>query len=125
MAALDDRTAFYARRIDLYIPQGATYNRAWLHADATGAPINITGYTARLQIREYQAATAVLYSATTENGEITLSGVTGLVQLKIPANITAAWAFSLGEYDLELVAPLGETTKLGWGRVQVRPEVTR
>lgn len=125
MAALDDRSAFYQKRVDFYVPQGATYIRTWVHTNAAGVAIDLTGYTARLQIREFQAATTILYEATTENGDLVLTAASGLVTLKIPAHVTAAWTFSVGAYDLELVAPLGETTKLGWGRVQVRPEVTR
>lgn len=125
MTALTDRQIVTARRLDLYIHQGATYNHTWVYLDEAGAPINITGYTARLQIRATQAATTFLYEATTANGAITISGALGEVRLKIPAATLSAWTWTTGVYDLELEGLLLETDKLSWGRVRVKPEITR
>ena len=41
---------------DITIEQGATFQMNLTWKDSTGSPVNITGYTARMQVREnYEA----------------------------------------------------------------------
>lgn len=89
------------------------------------APINLTGYTARMQIRSSVESETVLVNLTTENGGITLGGTGGTVQLLITAVATAAITWTSGVYDLELVSGSGIVTRLVSGRINVTQEVTR
>ena len=95
----------------------------------TGSPaalVNLTGYTARMQIREELASAAVLLSLTTENGGITLGGALGTIDLFISAADTTAITWEGGVYDLELVAPSTDVTRLiDESSVTVSFEVTR
>src|SRR4030065_390324 len=76
-------------------------------APDTGAVIDITGYSARMQIRETIDAADYVYQALS-GGDISLGGVTGQVALSIPAALTAARTFGSRVYDLELVSPAGK-----------------
>lgn len=125
MTPLTDRARVLGRRVDLYIHQGATYRHDWLYVDDADQPIDITGYSARLQIRASEASTTVLYSATTANGQLVIDGAAGLVMLAIPDPTNAAWTWRYGVYDLELVDPDAVVDKIGWGKVRVKPEITR
>lgn len=126
MTTLTDRAIVAGRRVELYIHQGETYHHNWQYRDPiTKAPINLTGYIARLQMRAAPSAVTVLYEATTANGVITLDAPLGLVKLKIPAVSNSAWTFFAAGYDLEIQAATGEVDKLGWGRVRIKPEYTR
>lgn len=102
--------------------QGATwdYQLVWKSA---GTPVNLTGYTARLQARAtYASGTAVL-SLTSGTG-ITLGGTAGTIDLAASATTTAAIPADQYVYDLELVN--GSTvTRLVQGYLNVSAEVTR
>jgi hypothetical protein len=87
-------------------------------------PVNLTGYSARLQVRETHRSPNTLVSLTTENG-ITLGDKQGTIQIVIPADVTTYFHPTNYVYDLELVSPGGEVTRILEGTFKVTPEVTR
>lgn len=113
-------------RYDLEIKQGATLSLFATWKDPTGTAVNLTGYTARLAVRETYASVSTILSLTTENGGITLGGSAGTITLSATATTTAALTapFS-GVYDLEVVSGGGVVTRLLEGSATVSPEVTR
>lgn len=88
-------------------------------------PINLTGYTARMQIRTAAGAPAVLLELNSTTGGIVITAATGTIERRIEAAATAALVFSQGLYDLSLTDASGFTTRLAEGAVSVAPEVTR
>ncbi len=54
------------------IEQGTTFELPliWKDSQTPPVPINVTGYTARLQARETIASTTVLLDMTTANGKV-------------------------------------------------------
>lgn len=113
-----------AGNYDFYIEQGATFNQTFIWKDSTGALVNLTGYTARMQVRQTVANDTVLLSLTTENGRISLGGSAGTIALTLDAATSAGITFARGVYDLELVHG-GVVTRLLEGQVDVSKEVTR
>lgn len=109
---------------DLCIPQGATFSRV-IRYKADGANVNLTGYTARMQIRPTAASATTTLSLTTENGRIALGGSAGTITLNISATDTAAITAGRYVYDLELVSAGGIVTRLLQGIVTVSANVTR
>ena len=87
-------------------------------------PVNLTGYTARMNIRSTVDATTILHSLTTENSGIALGGAAGTVDLLISATDTALFAFGTAVYDLELISGT-VVTRLLSGNVTLSKEVTR
>jgi hypothetical protein len=117
-----------AGRLDLTIEQGATFKRTLLlkQGDGASAPaVNLTGYTARMQIRADVDSTTVLIALTTENGRITITPLDGRLDLLISATDSAALAFEAGVHDLEIVSSGGEVTRLVQGKAKLSKEVTR
>lgn len=110
---------------DLEINQGATYSKTFTWKDGAGEPVNLTAYTARMQVRRGVSDETVLLELTTENGRLTLGGVAGTVSLNLTPTVTAAIDWRRGKYDLELVAPDGSVTRFLDGQVVVSREVTR
>ena len=110
---------------DLYIEQGATFTQPLVWNDGAGDPVDLTGYTARMQFRSSVNSSTVLFSATTENGRIALGGSLGTVDITIDADDTAAFGFVSAVYDLELESASGFVTRLLEGGVEVSKEVTR
>lgn len=108
---------------DVTIEQGATWTRTLTITD-DGTPRNLTGYTARMQIRRAAADASVLLELTTVNGRITITALTGTLILSLSATETAALSWTRGVYDLEIVAG-SAVERLLEGAVTVSPEVTR
>ena len=110
---------------DITINQGATFELTITWKDSAGTAINLTGYSARMQVRETYSSTTSVVSLTNGSG-ITLGGSAGTIAIVISATTTAALTapFS-GVYDLELVSAGGVVTRLLQGAATVSPEVTR
>jgi hypothetical protein len=109
---------------DIAIYKGATFSKV-LTWKSGGTEVNLTGYTARMQVRESIDSDSSFISLTTENGGITLGGSAGTVTLSIAAATTAAYAPLRGVYDLELISSGGIVTRLLQGSVVLHAEVTR
>jgi hypothetical protein len=109
----------------IWFEQGATFNRVltWRNPDAT--PIDLTGYTARMQVRPNKLSADVLLSLTTQNGRITLGGALGTITLDVDATVAATISAGQFVYDLELISSAGEVTRLIEGAFVVDGEVTR
>ena len=86
-------------------------------------PTNLTGYTARLTIKDKVGGTELL-SLTTENDRINLSTANATIMLELDATTTSAITFSKGVYDLELMDSTGAVSKLLSGSIKVFEEVT-
>lgn len=113
-------------RYDMTIWQGATFQRVFTwRVGSPAANVNLTGYTARMQLRTAPNATTAVLEATTENGRIALGGVAGTVTLNLSATVTAAIPANQYAYDLELVSGSGQVTRLLEGFATVDAEVTR
>jgi hypothetical protein len=114
-----------AGEYDLEILQGETYTKQFVWKDSAGTEVNLTGYTARMQVRQSKASDTVLLELTTANGRIALGGAAGTIDLTLSATVTAAITWKRGLYDLELVASNGVVRRLLEGEVTVSKEVTR
>jgi hypothetical protein len=116
-----------AGTLDLYIEQGATWTLPLIWQTAEGAPVDLTGYTARMHMRAKQADPAFTIELTTENGRIALGGSAGTIALTISADDTSAMDPKTAVYDLELVSDADPpvVTRLLQGGVKLSPEVTR
>jgi hypothetical protein len=114
-----------AGNYDFEVEQGATINKQFVWKDSNGDEVDLTGYTARMQVRRSIPSDEVLFSATTENGRIDLGGAAGTITLDVSAIDSAAIVWRRGVYDLELVASNGTVTRLLQGQITVSREVTR
>lgn len=111
-----------AAKLNLLVEQGATFSKTLVWKDKNKRAINLTGYTARMQIRKTVGDATVIYELTTANGRITFPAA-GTIKLNIPAAVTST--LQSGVYDLEMIAPNGDVLRLIEGKVTVSPEVTR
>lgn len=116
-----------ASKFNLKIEQGATFSLpiTWKAGSPTPVPVDLTGCTARMQIRQKLTDTAILVALTTENGRIELGGSAGTIALLLTAVETAAFQWVTGVYDLEIAFPDDTVRRLLQGNVAVSKEVTR
>lgn len=110
---------------DILIEQGATFRLSLVWKDSNGVPVNLTGYSARMQVRRTVNNPTKLLDFTTSNGAITLGGATGTVTVVGAATLTDDVPPRSGVYDLELQSADGTVTRLLEGKVTITPEVTR
>lgn len=87
-------------------------------------PVPLTGYTARMQIREKLDSDAVLLELTTENGGIIIDTQMFTITLVATAQQTQSLSFTQAVYSLELVQNQ-EVVPFSSGNVLLVREVTR
>jgi hypothetical protein len=103
-------------------PQGATWDRTFT-VNVGGTALNLTGYTAAMQVRESADAGTAIISLTNGSG-ITLGGTAGTIGVVISSAVTAGAAAGSYSYDLELNSG-GTITRLLEGSFNVTGNVTR
>jgi hypothetical protein len=113
-------------RYDMTVYQGANFERVltWTLGDPA-TPVNLTGYSARMQLRTYPPSETVVLELTTENGRISMGGAAGTINLAVTADDTEGLAANQYAYDLEVIEGNGFVTRLLQGFVTVDAEVTR
>ncbi len=107
------------------LPEGAGRTVRWRWVEKkTRQPIDITGYTARLQLRTRHDDAEAVDTLTTENSRITLGGETGEIDLDFDL---VAHPLAPGRYifDLLMIPPEGPRRRLVEGVITVSPAVTR
>jgi hypothetical protein len=108
------------------IYQGADFDTTLTWKNSDGSAVNLTGYTARLHVRETVESLTTLLEMTTGNGSIVLGGVAGTIRLLLTSTATAALTWSQPyPFDLELVSGGGIVTRLLEGTFELDKEVTR
>ena len=115
----------YDLQINQYANFGITF--VWLTTPNPGivgaqpTPVDLTGYTAMMQIKPSPRTNTIFYDAS-EN--IVLGGTSGTVALNIPGSATGGFTWWQGVYDILLISALGVVTRFLQGSVSVSPGVT-
>jgi len=110
------------------IDQGANFMREMrlLNHD-TQEPIDLTGYSARMQIR-YRTPSgdiAGTLDSTSQDPYITFDRVNGVMRFNVPASVTMTWKPGEVVYDCELTYPNGRVDRIFEGSTNIIAEVTR
>mgnify|MGYP000099509514 CR=1 FL=1 len=111
-----------AAKYDLTIEQGATFTLNLVWKSAGGTPNDLTGYSARMQIRASASSPTTIANLVSPT-DIVLGGALGTIVITISAAQTAEMTRG-GVYDFELVNG-SVVTRLIYGSVSLSKEVTR
>ena len=97
-----------AGRYNITVTVGTTFQLSpqWL---INNSAVDLTGYTADFQVRQFVDSATTLVDANTSNGMIVITGATGTINITIPASTTATWTAGNYQYALNLTAPDGIT----------------
>lgn len=115
-----------ASTYDIDLEQGSTYSTVFTYTDSDGDAVNISGFTARMQVRSvYSVAGPAISLTTSGGGGIVLGGAAGTVTVTVSDAVSAKIIPKNYVYDIELVSSGGVVTKLIRGKIKVLPEVTR
>jgi hypothetical protein len=109
--------------VNLCLPQGQTWDNQFNYR-SDGELVNLSSYTARMQLRATAESANTAANLTTGNGGITLSS-SGAITLNLSATSTAAITAATYLYDLEVVSPGGSVRRLIEGSAVVSREITR
>lgn len=107
----------------LTVIKGATFNPGWTWT-AAGVPVDLTGCTARMAVKE-DVDMPLLLELTTENGGIILGGTAGTIDLFVGATVTTDFTWEGGIWQLEIQYPAGpdHVDRILQGSISVSPEV--
>lgn len=111
---------------DICIFKGGTFNQTLTYETGEpSSPVNLAGYTAKMQIRSKPESKALILELSTTNGRIVLNETTGSIRLLISATITATLSVcDKAVYDLFLYNGDVKTPVLT-GNVIIAETVTR
>lgn len=117
---------------DICIFQGATFSQTlYWEVGSPPSPVNLSGYTAKLQVRSSHKSKAIILELSTEEGGITLGTggymTTGAINLFVSATDTAELSVCddlKPVYDLEMTSG-GVVSRILQGNVIIAPEVTK
>ena len=100
--------------------QGATFSRQ-LTVQDNGAAMNLTNYSARMQLRSSVESTTVALAVTC----VVTSATEGIVTVSNTATETMAVDAGIYVYDLEIESSTGVVTRLMQGTATITANVTR
>ena len=107
------------------IPQGANLIRTFVWKDSSANPVDITNYTARMQIRTIPSATGTIMAVCSTATTLNITGTAGNITLNLSATETAAMDFTSAVWDLEVTATTAQVTRLVQGEAILDKEVSR
>lgn len=113
----------YPVTINLAAHAGATRELSLTWTEG-GEPVDLTGWSARMQVRSSVASEIVLVDLESPS-EIVLGGVDGTIWTELSSATTDALAAGGYRYDLRLEDPDGDVTYLVEGSLKVKEPVTR
>lgn len=102
--------------------QGATYNLN-LTWTIGGTAVNLTNYTAAMQVRESASSTVAVLNLSSGSG-ITLGGTAGTIAVNVSATTMGSATPGNYVYDMELNSG-GTITRLLQGSFNIEAEVTK
>lgn len=115
-------SSVYAGTAPLEAYQGATWEVDMTYRDSAGAIVNLTGYSAQMQVRTRTASTTVELTLSTANGRIALGSSSPNITLSVDAaDMTLSGTYV---YDLKLTQG-SDVTVLLQGDLTVAPAITR
>ncbi len=121
---------------NIIVDQGSTFIEKWNilnEGNPTDTPLDLTGYSARMQVRnrEDDITPVLSFTSTSASPELvfTAPASQGQVVLTIPDSTTSSLSFRgdimSGIYDLEIVSPAGIVTRITEGGFILNKEITR
>lgn len=84
----------------LRVPQNGIW-QVTFKVTLANAPVDVTGWTAEMQLRKTKPSNIILADYTTSGGGfITLDGPSGSIFLDVPASVTVNYNFGYAVFDL-------------------------
>jgi len=115
--------------LNIEIDKGSTfrYTLDWCSVDSSNVetPIDLTGATAELYIKEQISSMTNLVMLSTATSDIVLGGALGTIEIIISSAISSSFEFNSAVYGLEVTFPNGDVKRVVRGTVTSFDEVVR
>lgn len=112
-------------KMDLTMNQGSKFAKNIQVRNSDQTIMDLTGYSARMMVRETYSSVTPLLSASTIDGRITINAPGGVVMINIGADVTGPLTWNSGIYDVEIfTSSPAEVIRILEGNISLSPEVT-
>jgi hypothetical protein len=109
---------------DISADQGSDFDTLITYRDDASVLVNLTGCTARMQVRKFAGSSKPVLNLTSSSG-ITLGGAAGTIRVQISAAALSVVPADEYVYDIEIVDASSIVLKVLSGEFVVNAEVTR
>lgn len=110
--------------VNFKVVQGDTFTIQVTYTNPNGTPINLTNYTARMDVRNEPAGKVLCASITNSSG-ITINGASGIITATFSPSQTRKFSTPSAAYQLQITSPGGQSTTILKGYLSVSPAVVR
>ena len=106
--------------------RGDTWLRSWVIQDATGAPVDLAGASARLHVRPQEGTDTAddLILAATVGGGLTITAGAGRVDLRVESADMAGLDLATYRFDLEVTFADGIVRTIEQNRIMIVEDIT-
>lgn len=106
------------------VDQNATFSFIVEYKDNSGLPIDLTGATAKMQVRDTKGGTKLAFSLTSPAGGITITPLLGKLTIKMTPTQTNKLFYPKSSYDIMVTDSNANKIKLLEGFVTLSRSVT-
>ena len=113
-----------ANQKNFEVDQNTTFTFTVEYQDNSGNPIDLTGASAKMQVRDSKGGQKLAFTLTTPLGGISLDGPNGKLTIKMTPTQTNKLFYPKSEYDIMLTDSNLNKTKLVEGFITLSRSVT-
>jgi len=106
------------------VDQNATFSFIVEYKDSSGDPIDLTGASAKMQVRDTKGGTKLAVTLTSPSGGITIDPLLGKLTIKMTPTQTSKLFYPKSEYDIMLTDSMANKIKLLEGFFTLSRSVT-
>lgn len=106
------------------VDQNTTFRFVIEYLDSNGDPIDLTGASAKMQVRDTKGGSKLAFTLTSPSGGITIDAPNGKLTLTMTPTQTNKLFYPKSSYDVMLVDASGVKTKLVEGFLTLSRSVT-
>ena len=106
------------------VDQNATFSFIVEYKDNNGLPIDLTGSTAKMQVRDTKGGSKLAFSLTSPAGGITITPLLGKLTIKITPTQTNKLFYPKSSYDIMVTDSNGNKIKMLEGFLTLSRSVT-
>lgn len=101
-----------------------TFQVQYTQDDANETPIDLTGASAKMQVRDTKGGSKLAFTLTSPSGGITIDGPSGTLTIKVTPTQTNKLFYPKSSYDIMVVDSNGNKIKLLEGFMTLSRSVT-
>ena len=106
------------------VDQNTTFTFTVEYKDNSGSPINITGCTAKMQVRDTKGGSKLAFSLTSPSGGIVIAPLLGKLTIKMTPTQTNKLFYPKSSYDIMVTDSNANKIKLLEGFITLSRSVT-